>query len=308
MAKVIFDCDNTMGLPGQEIDDGLTLYYLLGRPDVELVGVTTTFGNGRIDRIYPQTERMLRALQRTDIPVWRGAGQRHSTRGADAPDNKAAQFLTETAAAFPGEITLLATGPLGNIQAAVELDPAFLSHLKQIVCMGGYLGPLRIGWRNLRELNFSYDPEASHAVLSQTDCPIVLMNGHVCLQAAFDRHDLARMSGWKYDVHRVTRNWLWFFGLVFGVPRFYLWDLLPAVYISHPELFDTNVVWVRSTVADLESGSLVTGDEGTGVPIQMPTQILDPDRFKETLFEAWSRVLGPPNPAKPTRTPRPSKN
>ena len=44
--RVIFDCDNTMGQPYREVDDGLTLLYLLGRSDVELLGITTTFGNG----------------------------------------------------------------------------------------------------------------------------------------------------------------------------------------------------------------------------------------------------------------------
>ncbi|TFG49619.1 MAG: nucleoside hydrolase, partial [Anaerolineales bacterium] len=55
MEKVIFDCDNTMGLKTKEVDDGLTLYYLLGRPDIDLLGITTTFGNGTIDQVYQQT-------------------------------------------------------------------------------------------------------------------------------------------------------------------------------------------------------------------------------------------------------------
>lgn len=45
MKKVLFDCDNTMGLPGRDVDDGLALLYLLGREDVDLKGVTTTYGN-----------------------------------------------------------------------------------------------------------------------------------------------------------------------------------------------------------------------------------------------------------------------
>ena len=290
MDGVIFDCDNTMGLPRQEIDDGLTLYYLLGRPDIELVGVTTTFGNGPIDRVYPQTVRMLRDVGRSDVPVWRGEGQRRSAKDPAVTENEAARFLAETAAAYSGQITLLATGPVGNVQAAAELDPAFFSHLEQIVCMGGYLSPLRIGWRNLGELNLSADPEATFTVLPQTGCPVTVMNGHICLQAAFDRHDLARMKGWQQDVHRLTRNWLWFFGLRWTVPRFYLWDLLPAVYISHPELFDRHVVRVNSTVTDLESGTLVvTQDAGT--PENMPTRVLDTERLKDTLFASWARVL-----------------
>jgi len=109
MEKVIFDCDNTMGLPRQEIDDGLTLYYLLGRPDIELQGVTTTFGNGPIDRVYPQTVHMLRELGQDSIPILRGEGQRRSAVPPGTPETEAARFLVEAAAAQPGEITLRRT-------------------------------------------------------------------------------------------------------------------------------------------------------------------------------------------------------
>ena len=121
MQKVIFDNDNTMGLRTKEIDDGLTLYYLLGRQDIDLVGLTTTFGNGTIDQVFPQTQKLLADLDRQDIPLLRGAGKR-----ADGT-TEAARFLAKQAAAFPGEITILATGPLGNLHAAQALDPEFLT-------------------------------------------------------------------------------------------------------------------------------------------------------------------------------------
>ena len=122
---VVFDCDNTMGLPRNEIDDGLTLLYLLGRPDVRLLGVTTTFGNGPIEQVQDQTAWLLDSLGIRDLPVERGAGRRGET------DTAAARFLAETAAAHPGEVTVLATGPLGNLRAAAERDPHFFSNLKQ---------------------------------------------------------------------------------------------------------------------------------------------------------------------------------
>jgi inosine-uridine nucleoside N-ribohydrolase len=283
MMRVLYDCDNTMGLPWREIDDGLALLYLLGRPDVDLIGVTTTFGNGSIDAVYPQTARMLRDLGREDIPVFWGAGAREQ-----AP-TEAARFLAETVAAAPGEITLLATGPLGNLHAAAQLDPAFFRNLKQIACMGGYLHPLRIGWRNLPELNLSADPEASYSILN-TPCPVTLMNAHVCLQAPFGGRELRRARFWSRALRRVVRNWLVTFGLYCGVSVFYLWDLLPAIYVSEPDLFDENPVEVFSTVADLETGSLVVTGNGAGAWINMPSLIVDRERFMAVLFAAWQRA------------------
>lgn len=281
--RVLYDCDNTLGLPGREIDDGLTLLYLLGRPEISLEGVTTSFGNDHIDAVYSQTVRMLRTLGRADIPVFRGAGAR-----GQAP-TEAARFLAETAATHPGEISLLATGPLGNLRAAVQLDPAFFNNLKQIACMGGYLHPLRTGWRALPELNLSADPEAAHSVLN-APCPVTLMNAHVCLQAPFGSRQLRLARFWSRALRRVVRAWWWLFSLYCGTTVFYLWDLLPAVYLSHPELFDENPVTVCSSVADLESGMLILRPEDNSAPVNLPTRIQDRERFMAILIEAWRRA------------------
>jgi len=154
--------------------------------------------------------------------------------------------------------------------------------------MGGTLRPLRIGWRNLPELNLSADPEATFSVL-HAGCPVTVMNAHVCLQAPFGWRDLRRARAWDRERRRVTRNWLLVFGIYCGVSVFYLWDLLPAVYLSHPELFDENPVAVRSTVSDLETGKLVIDGSGDGAQVNMPTRIQDVERFVDLLFEGWQR-------------------
>jgi purine nucleosidase len=281
--KTIFDCDNTMGRPYWEVDDGLTLLYLLGRSDIELLGVTTTFGNGPIDQVHELTAQLLHCLGREDIPLFKGEGKRGQ------PPTDAAHFLAETAAAHPGEISLLATGPVGNLRAAAELDPGFFGNLKQVAIMGGYLHPLRIGWRDVSELNLSLDPEAAFAILN-AECPVTVMNAHICLQAPFRWRDLRRVRHWSRSTRRLLRNWLIKMGIGCGVAAFYLWDLLPAVYISHPDLFGANPVWLRSTVQDLETGTLVIGDGERGAPINMPAQILDIVRFNQVLFDAWAQV------------------
>ena len=73
--KVIIDCDNTMGLPGWEVDDGLVLLYLLGRDDIDLLGITNTFGNGSLKDVAKYTEEILSDIGRTDIPRFNGSLQ-----------------------------------------------------------------------------------------------------------------------------------------------------------------------------------------------------------------------------------------
>jgi inosine-uridine nucleoside N-ribohydrolase len=274
-----------MGVPGRPIDDGQTLLYLFGRPDIELVGITTSFGNGPIDEVHGATEKLLRDLGREGIPLVQGEGER-----GQAP-TAAASFLAETAAASPGEISLLALGPVGNLYAASKLDPAFWDNLKQIVVMGGYLHALPgSNWENVPELNLSSNPEAASALLNAS-CLVTLMNAHVCLDAPFGLPELERLEQWRgSSIYRSLYDWLLQCEIGPGQPGDYLWDLLPAVYISHPELFDEHPVWIRSTVPDMETGTLLPGQEGDGALINMPTRIQDVDRFYAILYEAWSQV------------------
>jgi len=283
MEQVIFDCDNTMGLRTKEIDDGLAYYYLLGRPDIKLMGITTTFGNGTIDQVYTQTKQLVSEVGNPDLPVKRGAGQRY-----EGP-TPAAHFLKEMAAAYPGELTILATGPLGNLRGAQELDPGFFNNIKQIICMGGYLRSVRLGRRQVKELNLSADPEASHLVLN-APCPVTLMNAQICLQAPFTWGDLKKLDFWSVESRWIVRRWLILHGIFCGIGNFYLWDLLPAVYISFPELFNKNLITITSSVEDLEDGTLLPVYVKSNHGVNMPALINDFDHFMKILFDAWSEI------------------
>lgn len=283
MEKVIFDCDNTLGLPLKEIDDGLTLYFLLGRGEFDLQGITTTFGNGTIEQVYAQTLQIKRDLGLDGMPVVKGAG----VRGEGV--TPAARFLAQTAAAYPGEITILATGPLGNLRGAYQFDPGFFDNLKRVAVMGGYLAPVRMGYRRVQELNLSADPEASHLVFN-SGVPVILMNAQTCLQAPFRWGDLLQLDFWSLKTRWAVVRWLLLHALFCGIRNFYLWDLLPAVYLSDPELFDSSRVQVCSTLDEFERGHLVLDEDAADRPVTMPSRILDFQAFKTVLFRAWKQI------------------
>jgi len=283
--RVICDCDNTLGVPGRPIDDGQAMLYLFGRPDIEMVGVTTTFGNGPIEEVYPATKQFLLDAGRPANPVYEGEGER-----GQAP-TAAAHFLAEAAAKDPGEITVLAIGPLGNLRAAAEIDPGFFGNLKQIAIMGGYLEALPIpGWEQVQEVNLAGDPEGAYVTLNG-GCPITLMNAQVCLAAPYGLDHLDSIQHWEGSpIHRAIRDWLVQCEHRHSGATEFLWDVLPAVYISYPDLFDSNPVQIVSTVDDLETGTLVLGEGGDTAPINMPLRILDVERFYEIVYEGWKRV------------------
>lgn len=280
---LIFDCDNTLGIWKKEIDDGLTLFYLLGQPEIDLLGITTIFGNGTIDQVYDQTQALIRRLGRTEIPLARGAGQRGET------ETPAAELLVQAANQHPGELVILATGPLSNLRAAHEIDGNFFDKVKQIACMGGYLEPVQMGRRSVAELNLSADPEAAHLVLN-AGCPVTLMSAQICLQAPFYWKDLGKIGFWSLGTRWVIARWLILHAAFCGLNHFYLWDLLPALSLSYPELFSGPQVRINSTVQDLERGDLVPADSAQDGQVFLPDRIVNYTRFFQRLIDSWRNV------------------
>jgi purine nucleosidase len=203
--------------------------------------------------------------------------------------------LAKTADKFKGEITLLATGSLTNLLGAYEFDNNFFGNLKQIVLMGGILRPLIINGKLLDELNFSCDPEATLKVLS-SNCIVTVINGHICLQAFFGKKQLERLickdspNIYQY-IYKNVSDWYKFIMNEFGIEGFYIWDTVAAVYITHPELFDENILNINSTVDDLKRGFLKPSDTITGsCRVNIPTTIKDISLFNEIVFKAWKNI------------------
>lgn len=175
MRKIIFDCDNTFGLENHDVDDGLTLFYLLGAAEMDLLGVTLTYGNGTLEEVV----QMTKALQEK-VGIHFNC---HSKNQAD--------FLVEMINKYPHEVTILATGALTNILEASMIDPEFFMKVQEIVLMGGTTEPLVVNQRPVSELNFSCDAAAAKKVLL-SQAKITIMNGHMTAQAFFSKKDLSK--------------------------------------------------------------------------------------------------------------------
>ena len=176
------DCD-----PGS--DDAITLLTLLGRRDVQLLGVSTTHGNAPLSATTHNARALLTLASRGEVPVYAGAlgplvrepvyaPQIHGVSGlgnVPLPDptrpvraEHAALALIRQLCAQPGEITLLATGPLTNLALAERLRPGVLKEARQIIVMGGSLesGAPKLGNTTPRaEFNAYADPHAFDVVL-----------------------------------------------------------------------------------------------------------------------------------------------
>lgn len=289
MKKTLFDCDNTMGVNRKDVDDGLALLYLLGNPSVDLLGVTTTFGNSSIDIVHSNTETMFEELELSHIPLLKGAGA-----GEDRRSN-ASKFLLEKTKSSPGEISILATGSLTNLYGAYLLDSAFFSYPKEIVIMGGVREPLIINKREMSELNFSVDAPAAYNVLKYGK-DVTVITGHICLQALFGSDSYSKLMDSPSNpvfsyIREKTLPWFNFIGPEYGVDGFYNWDVVAAVYLTNPEIFKDSFEHICSKIEDLKSGYLKPRETSAGYSLNMPTEILEKERFDELVFSAWSHAF-----------------
>ena len=187
LRQIIVDTD-----PG--IDDAMAIFYALASPELDVVGLTTVFGNVGVDLGTTNALRLLEIAERTDIPVAAGApkplvtpyhGPADFVHGRDgqgdtfgpAPTTSAnaahaAQFIVDTVMATPGEITLVPIGPLTNIALAMTMCPGLTAHVREIVLMGGNaFCPGNASPSG--EANILNDPEAADIVFG-AECPIVM--------------------------------------------------------------------------------------------------------------------------------------
>ncbi len=138
-SKIILDTDI-----GDDVDDAFALGLALQSPEVEIVGVTSAWGDTALRARLAR--RMLVENGRTDIPVAEGivtqakskfSQAEWAEKGAAGAKIDAIEFLLGEIRKHPDEITLVAIGPLTNIGAAIEKDAAAFRKVKRVVLMGG---------------------------------------------------------------------------------------------------------------------------------------------------------------------------
>jgi purine nucleosidase len=173
---IILDCD-----PG--IDDALAIAFAAGHPDLEFAGITTVAGNVELAKTTANALAVASFVGVASVPVTAGcpapllrpaldAGHVHGESGLGgavlprpargAADGHAIDFIIERTAAAPGEITLVATGPLTNIALALRREPRLPLWVRDFVIMGGSAG--RGNMTPAAEYNIWADPEAASVV------------------------------------------------------------------------------------------------------------------------------------------------
>lgn len=279
---VILDCDNTFGVPSCDVDDGLALLYLLGCPEVDLLGVTCTYGNNTLDTVYSNTKRLLAQWGREDTPVLRGAASPKDRK------SEAATFLAEAAKKHSGTLCVIATGAMTNLLGAAETDDCFFDNVRAFSLMGGLTQKLYVGGHPMNELNLSCDPAASLSVIRQGK-RVMIATAQNCLRSFFPRKACTELlCSSEKPIARYLENHLgYWFELnerdwdLNGIVN---WDVMATAQLIHPEYFDMTVQTIAPSEQSLQTGWL-TGD-GDPVNICLP-QIREQSAYVRHIYSTY---------------------
>jgi len=304
--KVILDMD-----PG--IDDAVALTLALSSPGLEVLGVTAVAGNVPVERAGSNARRVLEYIGRGEVPVYLGASRplarplrtAEHVHGADGlgeagipgprepPVAGAVGFIAERLRESPGEITIIATGPLTNIASTLLLYPATARLVKEIILMGGayHLTPYGRGNATpLAEFNIYADPEAADVVFS-SGIPLICVGLDVTANpsAKMGRarySELASSRGAKAELAaRVSRYQLERLGEV------ELHDAVAVAFAVRPEILSVLEAEVKVlTGCDEARGATVVRRVETGGAARHLVAVdIDGEAFWRLLLDSLSR-------------------
>ena len=297
---VILDCD-----PGH--DDAIAILLALASPELELLGITTTYGNQTLEKTTSNALRVLELAGRTDVSVAAGAAQPlqrelvvaahvHGESGLDGPTlpearsapiaDDAAAFMAAAIASSPQPVVVVATGPLTNV--ARHIAERGTDGIARVVVMGGAIA--EGNFTPAAEFNMWCDPEAAAAVFD-SGLELSMIGLDVTHQALLGAEvearlrEVGRIGSFVADLnvyftryHRETYGWE-------GAP---IHDAVAVAHLVRPGLVETRH---RSVQVELES-ELCRGR--TVVDLWQRTDVapnvhvgvrLDVDAFFELLVE-----------------------
>ncbi|MEZ9764491.1 nucleoside hydrolase [Vibrio splendidus] len=280
--KIILDTD-----PG--IDDAMAILFAEAHPDIELMGITTVYGNATIDNgtqnaLYLKQKFGMKALvaKGSDKPLLRepvgatvvvhgdtgfGDVTAPSSLDSEAIKKPAYQFIIDSVRAEPREITLVAVGPLTNLALALEAAPDIVDLVKEVVVMGGAFG--ENGHRGnvtpFAEANIHDDPHAADQVFTAS-WPVVIIGLDVTEESFFTsqyldelRDDAGEVGQFIWDI---SRYYLKFYSDKVGMDGCHVHDPSAIAYVIQPSLFTSRSGPVR----------VVTDGPAEGMTIQKADQ------------------------------------
>lgn len=290
--RIILDTDL-----GTDVDDAMALSQLLGLSEVDLIGVTTVYGDVTL---RARLARRIIGLSGRDVPVYAGRDATLSGRevwwagheGALYDDletervegEDAVDFLVRTVIAQPGEIDVVAIGPLTNIAAAIRADDRFAGAVRHLWIMGGaFVG-------DEPEHNLRSDSAAAEITFA-AGIPTTITGLEITRFVEIRKDQVDRM-GEAGDLGRLLvaeiEQWWRFWNEEWNVPH----DPVTVLTLVEPELFgfsDTGSIRIERA-GDGEGRTVFEPGEGTIRVVQRIDAVAVAERIVDAIVEAGTVV------------------
>lgn len=287
---------------GSDIDDAVCLGYLLRQPRCELLGITTVSGQPRLRAAM--ADAVCQAAGRRGIPVHSGHDismisreaiqpevpqasilPRFRHRPPDAfPERTAVDFLRQQIRSRPGEITLIAIGPMTNLGILFNLDPECARMLKRLVLMCGVFHAPPAGWGHA-EWNARLDPHATRVVYQAPVAEHVSIGLDVTVRCACPSEQAIaafKQAGGPLEVvSAATEVW------AAGSHRVVFHDPLAAAQVFNPSLCRLARGQVTVELSSPRSSGITFFDHAESGPHQVALDVQT-----EAFFDEYFGVVG----------------
>lgn len=287
---IILDTD-----PG--VDDALAIMLALGSSELNVMGICTVSGNVPLNTGTRNAQGLLQLLDCPEIPVFAGADlplkrdpvfatEVHGESGmgqAVLPEpsrdvkGDAVEFLVQTLSDQPGEITIIAVGPLTNLALVEQRQPGTLQKAKQVIVMGGAIAETGNS-TPVAEFNFYADPHAAHTVVHSGAALLIVpldATRQVKLSETDIENQIAPMKTVASQfVVDAVQNVFALYRQLGREPIVYLHDPLAVGAAIAPELLRAETLYIDiETTGDLTLGQVVTDRRGLPSPYRLGTPV-----------------------------------
>jgi inosine-uridine nucleoside N-ribohydrolase len=292
LQRIIIDTD-----PG--VDDAIAIFLALRSPELKVEAITPVCGNVPLELTLPNALRLVEIAGRTDIPVAAGASHplirrlvtaryAHGNNGLGgvdfpAPTTKPAretanEIISRIIRESPGEITIVALGPLTNLATVLRTDPEIAGMIRGIALMGGSLSGGNI--TPSAEFNFYVDPEAARIVFD-SHIPLTMVGLDVTRKVLLREDHVQQLEAVKNPVSQAV-------GRIMRatIERLRTGRDAPAVAMHDPltvaSLIDPAMLIVRDYYVEIETSGEWSAGESVGyqrAPVRKsaPLETSDPE-------------------------------
>ena len=287
--KIIIDTD-----PG--IDDAMAIHMAFADPRLDVLGLTTIFGNVTIDNATRNALALAEMAHYKTVVSQGALVPRHRSpeppadfvHGGDgfgdvapiipqgtAISQTAARYLCETCAAHPGEIIICAVGPLTNLAAALDHDPAIVDNVKAVVVMGGSAAP-HGNVTNVAEANIWNDPDAAECVFAAA-WPVTMVGLDVTEKAQCTPADFATLAEQAPAIggflNAATQFYFDFHENKTGIRSCFMHDPSAILTITDPDYFDFEPMALKVICDGDEIGRTLPVDDASRPLVQVALQV-----------------------------------